>query len=81
LPYSYGGFPEHGYDPRNQIEWGYGTLLGDRDINEHCFRLLFWYPSLAAITGLEFSTSADEITKIFTDKMVPFAGDQLMSLL
>lgn len=28
------GFPEH-YDPRLEVEWGYGSMLGSRDVNEH----------------------------------------------
>ena len=44
LPYSYWGLPEHGYDPRAEVEWGYGSILGDRDINEHDFNFLFCGP-------------------------------------
>jgi len=28
------GFSEH-YDPRLEVEWSYGSVFGDRDINEH----------------------------------------------
>ncbi len=30
-------------EPAGQLEWGYGTLLGDRDINEHDFARMKWY--------------------------------------
>ena len=28
------GYMEH-YEPRVEVEWSYGSILGDRDINEH----------------------------------------------
>lgn len=28
------GYPEH-YDPRLEVEWGYGSIIGERDVNEH----------------------------------------------
>ena len=36
LAFPYWGIPIH-KEPRAQVYWGYGTLLGDRDINEHDF--------------------------------------------
>ena len=36
LAFPYWGIPVH-KEPRAQVYWGYGTLLGDRDINEHGF--------------------------------------------
>ena len=72
LPFSCWGLPDH-YDPRAQLEWGYGTILGDRDINEHDFTALSsyasWIPPLV---------TPEELVSIFTDKMVPYKGDQLM---
>jgi len=41
MAFSYWGHPEHGYDPRAEVEWGYGSILGDRDICEHCFNIIF----------------------------------------
>jgi aldehyde:ferredoxin oxidoreductase len=37
LEYPYWGTPEHAYDPRAEAYWGYGSILGDRDVNDHCF--------------------------------------------
>ena len=36
------------YDPRGSLEWGYGTILGDRDINEHGFCPLYMIPTMTA---------------------------------
>ena len=77
LPYPHWGLPLH-YDPRFQIEWGYGTILGDRDINEHGLNVLFWMPTASIATKKEPIVPAEEAAKIFTDKMVPFQGDMRM---
>ena len=77
LNYPYWGYPYH-YDPREQPEWGYGSILGDRDINEHCFyRLQYlsggdFYGKPAAPITLE------EAKSIVRAKMVPFADDELI---
>lgn len=78
LEYPYWGLPEHNYDPRAEIEWGYGSILGDRDINEHCFNILFWMPSISRWQLKDPSIPAAEIVKIFTEKMEPYNGDEMM---
>jgi len=76
LEFPYWGIPNH-YDPRTQLEWGYGTILGDRDINEHAFQRLYatarpeYYDDLPQLT-------TEEIVTIVTEKMVPFQDDLLM---
>jgi aldehyde:ferredoxin oxidoreductase len=77
LDYPYWGMPNH-YDPRAAMEWGYGSVLGDRDINEHAFNTLFWDPTVASFSGAEPRATAEESAKIYSDKMVPFEGDMLM---
>jgi aldehyde:ferredoxin oxidoreductase len=74
LAFPYWGIPVHtGQEPRAQVYWGYGTLLGDRDINEHGFSFL---KDLADFVDSEYHESiAQAIAKIVTDKMVPFQGD------
>lgn len=52
-------------DPRVHLESGYASLLGDRDMNEHCFYRL----------GLKKTPSPEEIARIYTSKMQPFEGD------
>lgn len=78
LDFSYWGYPEHAYDPRAELEWGYGSILGDRDINEHCLNwIVYWYPLMYFATG-QFPVSAQELSEIFAEKAVPFEGDPLM---
>jgi aldehyde:ferredoxin oxidoreductase len=74
LAFPYWGLPIH-KEPRAQVYWGYGTLLGDRDINEHDFDWIKWEASIAKLSGREPGLAAKEIVKIITDKMVPFQGD------
>ncbi len=78
LPYAYWGLPEHGYDPRAELEWGYGSILGDRDINEHDFNYLFWMPTIARLKNQDPPISAKDIVKIIVGKMKPFKPDERM---
>ncbi|MDY6935690.1 MAG: aldehyde ferredoxin oxidoreductase N-terminal domain-containing protein [Spirochaetota bacterium] len=79
LPYSYWGLPDHGYDPRAEVEWGYGSILGDRDINEHDFNWhLYWTPSIAKWAFKDPPISAKDITEIFAEKMKPFENNPMM---
>lgn len=66
------GFPEH-YDPRAQVEWGYGSILGDRDINEHGVNSFFW-DALTAFGSPEIP--AEQAVRIFSEKMIPYHEDQ-----
>ncbi len=77
LDFPHWGYPNH-YEPRCELEWGYGTILGDRDINEHDFNSLFFEALIAAYTGKKPTRTVEETVKIFTDKMVPYQGDHLM---
>jgi aldehyde:ferredoxin oxidoreductase len=77
LNFPHWGLPNH-YEPRTELEWGYGTILGDRDINEHCFNTIFWDLLISRFTGSKPSATAEETVKIYTDKMIPFEGDRLM---
>ncbi len=77
LMFPYWGIPIH-KEPRAQVYWGYGTILGDRDINEHDFDWLKWDASISKLYGRKTRATAEEAVKIITDKMVPFQGDMLM---
>jgi aldehyde:ferredoxin oxidoreductase len=55
-------------EPRSQLEWTYGTILGDRDICEHDFVMLKNNPF----------GSTEHMVKIYADKMEPFQGDMKM---
>jgi aldehyde:ferredoxin oxidoreductase len=74
LAFPYWGIPIH-KEPRAQVYWGYGTLLGDRDINEHDFDWIKWEYGQAKAQGRRPALTAEEVVKIVTDKMVPFQGD------
>jgi len=74
LAFPYWGIPVH-KEPRAQVYWGYATLLGDRDINEHDFDWIKWDYGQAKAQGRNPALTAEEVVKIVTDKMVPFQGD------
>jgi aldehyde:ferredoxin oxidoreductase len=75
LAFPYWGLPVH-KEPRAQVYWGYGTLLGDRDINEHGYD---WLKLLVYVIPGEYQEAfAQGVVKIITDKMVPFQGDMDM---
>jgi aldehyde:ferredoxin oxidoreductase len=77
LRFPYWGLPEH-KEPRSQLDWAYGTILSDRDINEHDFDKLRSNPTAAKNYGFSPYASAEEVVKIYTDKMEPFQGDMQM---
>jgi len=77
LQFPYWGIPIH-KEPRAQVYWGYGTLLGDRDINEHDFDWLKHDAKDAKRRGRKPMATAEEAVKIITDKMIPYQGDMRM---
>ncbi|MBT4091741.1 MAG: aldehyde:ferredoxin oxidoreductase [Deltaproteobacteria bacterium] len=77
LMFPYWGLPLH-KEPRSQLDWAYGTILSDRDINEHDFDKLRSNPTYAKLYGFSPYASAEEVVKIYTDKMEPFQGDMQM---
>ncbi|MBA4395408.1 MAG: aldehyde ferredoxin oxidoreductase, partial [Desulfobacca sp.] len=66
------------YEPRSELEWGYGSILGDRDINEHGFNTIFWQTLLPYYRGQKPWLTAEETVRLYTDKMAPFQGDHRM---
>jgi aldehyde:ferredoxin oxidoreductase len=76
LKFPHWGLPNHKLE-RSQLDWGYGTILGDRDINEHCFDMLRAFPTHFKRIGKQLPPS-DAVVKIITDKMEPFQGDMKM---
>ena len=71
LEYPYWGLPEHTYDPRAEIEWGYGSILGDRDINEHCFNYFFWSSNF-------LGPYVENAVKIVSSKLIPYENNTAM---
>jgi aldehyde:ferredoxin oxidoreductase len=78
LRYSYWGLPTHSYDPRAEVSWGYGSILGDRDINEHGLNWLFWWASRPAWERKVPPVPAESVVRLFAEKLTPFEGDPLM---
>ncbi len=77
LMFPYWGLPMH-KEPRSQLDWAYGTILSDRDINEHDFDELRSNPTYSKLFGFDPYAPAEEVVKIYTDKMEPFQGDMKM---
>jgi len=75
LAFPYWGIPIH-KEPRAQVYWSYGTLLGDRDINEHGYDWLKFLSFL--VKSKDRESVAKEVVKAITNKMVPFQGDMDM---
>ncbi|MDD4876329.1 MAG: aldehyde ferredoxin oxidoreductase C-terminal domain-containing protein, partial [Dehalococcoidales bacterium] len=78
LPLPNWGYRQH-YEPRAEVEWSYGSLLGDRDINEHGINhVVMWLPMLAAGIGVEPYFSAQKLAEIMASKVPPYEGDPFM---
>ena len=76
LLYPHWGLPVH-FDPRSMLDWGYGSILGDRDANEHDFSgLPFAAKKLpATLTG---PGALEDVVQKVADKLVPYAGNTAM---
>ena len=78
LPLQAWGYPQH-YDARTEVEWGFASLIGDRDINEHDLNgLVFWTPSRAALTGSKPPYTAEQLHKNLSKKVGPYTDDRLV---
>ena len=77
---AYWGYPNH-YDPRAQVDWGFGSLLGDRDVNEHEVNYALYQVAtrVAAFPWLKSSpqplVGAEQAARIFAEKLAAYAGD------
>jgi aldehyde:ferredoxin oxidoreductase len=73
LPLQYWGYVQH-YDARTEAEWGYGSLVGDRDVNEHDFNVAcYWMPTSNIIMFKQQPpVSAQELSEIIAEKCSPF---------
>ena len=76
MQFSYWGMPEHGYDPRAELEWGYGSILGDRDCNEHCFNIIFTNITAAFAFAKPMRIGAEELVSIISEKLSPYAKNR-----
>jgi aldehyde:ferredoxin oxidoreductase len=73
MQFSYWGWPEHGYDPRAELEWGYGSIMGDRDTNTHCFNQIFTTVSAAFAFAMPMRIEAEEMASLHARKLSPYA--------
>jgi aldehyde:ferredoxin oxidoreductase len=75
LNYPNWGFSAHWSLP--DVSWCYGSILGDRDINEHCFVFPQW--TAAYTVGLQAAgMTAEKFVKQVTGKMAPYSDDPFM---
>jgi aldehyde:ferredoxin oxidoreductase len=74
LKYPIWGYPAHSNLPA--VEWSYGSLFGERDVNEHTFSDM--YGSIGAVEGLADRLPADKFVELMASRLVPFTGDPLM---
>ena len=75
LPLQEWGYVHH-YDGRTEAEWGYGSLIGERDINEHDFNwICYWSVTMWGLYGVEPLVSAERMAEIISKKMVPYSDD------
>ncbi|WP_417348589.1 aldehyde ferredoxin oxidoreductase N-terminal domain-containing protein [Ferrimonas sp.] len=80
LQYPYWGIPEHGYDPRAELTWGYATLMDSRDINDHGYNWIFWNVNYEIAAGIEHPVDAETMARCYTEKMIPYAHDLPLAL-
>ncbi len=73
------GYFEH-YDPRVEVEWSYGSILGERDVNNHggFTFALHKIPEVAKEAGIDPPITAEEMVEILAEKVVPYTGDPFM---
>lgn len=61
------GFKQH-YDPRLEVEWSYGSILGDRDINEHDLNWhVYWQAYIRSMVGQDPIIPAEEVVKLLAE--------------
>jgi len=79
LQLAYWGTSMH-YDPRVEAEWGYGSLMGERDLMLHAMANypLHWMPEAFHMEDKEPYLSAEQAVQITADAMVPYEGDAFM---
>ena len=74
LPLTYWGTQEH-YNSQVEVEWAYGSILGERDLMLH---MMANYPLYWMANSGDPYVTAEEVAKLYTDAMVPYNGDEFM---
>jgi len=79
LQLAYWGTSMH-YDPRVEAEWGYGSLMGERDLMLHGMANypLHWMPESFRMEGKEPYLTAEQAVQLTADAMIPYKGDVFM---
>ena len=79
LNLAYWGTVDH-YDPRVEAEWGFGSLMGERDLMLHGMANypLHWMPEAFRMEGREPYLTAEQAVKLAADAMIPYKGDVFM---
>jgi aldehyde:ferredoxin oxidoreductase len=78
LNLTFWGYGQH-YEPRVEVEWSYGSILGDRDINEHGINYeVYWMPVTTAAVGEDPLVTAEDLVNILASKAIPYTGDPFM---
>ncbi len=79
LNLGYWGAAMH-YDPRTEAEWGFGSLMGERDLMLHNIANypLHWTPEAFRMAGKEPHLTAEQAVQMTADAMIPYQGDPFM---
>jgi aldehyde:ferredoxin oxidoreductase len=79
LQLAYWGTSMH-FDPRVEAEWGYGSLMGERDLMLPGMANypLHWMPESFRMEGKEPYLSAEQAVQLTADAMIPYKGDVFM---
>lgn len=69
----------HHYDSRTESEWGFGTALGERDINEHDITwVLYWYTSMVPLFGAKYVWTAKEMAENIGATLLPYKDPMMV---
>ena len=72
------GYTAH-YEARTEVEWSYGSILGERDINEHSFNFPFSHmPGTMIRAGLDPVLPVEKLVEAVAARTVPYTGDPFM---
>ncbi len=74
LRLSYWGTQEH-YSSQVEVEWGFGSLLGERDLMLH---MMANYPLHWMATSGDPYLTAEEASKLYAEAMVPYNDDRYL---
>lgn len=77
LMFPYWGYPEHGYDTRAQLEFGFGSIFDSRCHNEHEIAYVTGWYTYNHI-GKEYPLSAEKLVTSAVRAMVPYQDDPHM---